>query len=66
MAPVLQWQEDPPRHALEDFKEWDVDTFAKALVLRSLRAVSEVWTAGVGAGKGCQFGVFLMSWVVAN
>ena len=27
----------------EEFKEWDVDTFAEALVLRSLRAVQGVW-----------------------
>ena len=27
----------------EKFKEWDVDTFAEALVLRSLRAVPGVW-----------------------
>ena len=29
--------------ASEEFKDWDVDKFAEALVQRSLRAVLRVW-----------------------
>ena len=43
MAAVLNGKRILRDMLSEEFKEWDVDTFAEALVLRSLRAVPGGW-----------------------